>query len=164
MKNIFKLLMLLVITLSATSCSDEEVAVETLDIIPANLHGKWKLEELNGAAIPETNYIYLDFHYNGTFKLYQNHDTMNPRYITGTYNLVNNPKIGAVISGAYDFGNGKWNNEYIITDMLKSGSMIWTVRDDKAENKADLEVQKFVRIDEIPQDVLEAGKYDQNED
>ena len=142
-KNIFKILMLFVISLVTVSCSDDDSVVEELEIIPANLHGKWKLQELNGAELPEGNFIYIDFHYNGKFKLYQNHDSMDTRCITGKYSLKKDPQIGTIISGIYDFGNGAWSNKYIITDLLKSGSMVWTVQDGE-------EVSKYVKVDSIP--------------
>lgn len=155
-KNIIRTLMLFVVSLMTLACSDDETPVQKLEVIPANLHGQWKLQELNGAELPEGSFIYIDFHYNGNFKLYQNHDSMETRYITGKYTIKKDAILGDIISGSYDFGNGLWNNEYIITDLLETGSMIWTVKDGE-------EVSKYVKVDEIPADILEAGK-DKQED
>ena len=39
-------------------------------------------------------------------------------HITGHFSLENDPYLGYIISGEYDFGNGDWNNDYIVTDLL----------------------------------------------
>ena len=36
------------------------------------------------------------------------------------FSIENDPYLGYVISGEYDFGNGDWNNDYIVTDLLES--------------------------------------------
>ena len=152
MKNgIVKVLMLLVISLMTVSCSDDEIPVQTLEVIPVNLHGTWKLQELNGTELPEGFYVYIDFNRKGSFKLYQNNDSMYPRCITGSFTIEEDERIGSVISGVYDFEQGAWNNEYIVTDLLESGSMVWTAKDGD-------EVSKYVRVDEIPSDILESTK------
>ena len=152
MKNsIVKILMLLVVSLMTVSCSDDEIPVQTLEVIPVNLHGTWKLQELNGAELPEGFYVYIDFNRKGTFKLYQNNDSMYPRCITGSFSIKKDINIGSVISGVYDYEQGSWNNDYIVTDLLETGSMIWTAKDGD-------EVSKYVRVDEIPSDILESVK------
>ena len=152
MKNsMVSILMLLVVSLMTVSCSDDEIPVATLEVIPVNLHGAWKLEELNGEKLPESFYVYIDFNRKGTFKLYQNNDSMYPRCITGSFSIEKDINIGSVISGIYDYGQGAWNNEYIVTDLLESGSMIWTAKDGD-------EVSKYIRVDEIPADILESSK------
>ena len=152
MKNsIVKILMLLVVSLMTVSCSDDEIPVQTLEVIPVNLHGTWKLQELNGAELPEGFYVYIDFNRKGTFKLYQNNDSMYPRCITGSFSIKKDINIGSVISGVYDYEQGSWNNDYIVTDLLETGSMIWTAKDGD-------EVSKYVRVDEIPSDILESAE------
>ncbi len=149
MKNgIVKVLMLLMVALMTVSCSDDEAPEPTLEVTPINLHGLWKLQELNGAELPEGIYVYIDFNRKGTFALYQNNDSMEPRHITGSFSVEKDPRIGSILRGEYDFQNGKWNNEYVVTDLLESGSMIWTV-------KGGNEVSKYVRVEEIPSDILD---------
>ena len=147
-KYILKSLMLLVVALITVSCSDDETPVQTLDVIPVNLHGVWQLQESNGAALPENVYVYIDFDRKGTYKLYQNNDSMYPRLITGKYEIEQDYYLGAVISGVYDFEQGKWNNEYVVTDLLESGSMIWTVKNGD-------EVSKYVRVEKVPQEITD---------
>lgn len=144
--SMLKMLLLLVTVCLTASCSDDETPVPTLEVIPVNLHGAWKLQELNGTELPENVYVYIDFNRKGTFKLYQNNDSMYPRCITGTFNIQHDYKLGAILSGVYDYEQGKWNNEYIVTDLLEAGSMVWTVKDGD-------EVSKYVRVDEIPSEI-----------
>ena len=145
--SLVKLLMLLIVSVISVSCSDDEIPVQTLDVNPVSIHGIWKLEELNGAALPEGMYIYIDFNRKGTFKLYQNNDSMEPRCITGEFSIEKDINLGTILSGLYDYQNGNWNNEYIVTDLLETGSMIWTV-------KNGVEVSKYVRVDSIPSEIL----------
>mgnify|MGYP000612797393 CR=1 FL=1 len=46
------------------------------------------------------------------------------------------------------FGNGDWNNDYIVTDLLESGSMIWTAKEDMGEMKV------YTRCNEVPADII----------
>ena len=70
--------------------------------------------------------------------------------------LKNDPYLGYIISGEYDFGNGDWNNDYIVTDLLESGSMIWTAKDD------DNDVSKYVRCEKVPASIIEEAKVDKD--
>lgn len=79
---------------------------------------------------------------------------MYARYITGDFSIEKDPYLGYVISGEYDFGNGEWNNDYIVTDLLEAGSMIWTAKDDAGD------VSKYVRCDEVPSKIVEEARAD----
>lgn len=149
--SMLKMLLLMVAVCTMASCSDDETPVPTLEVIPVNLHGTWKLQELNGAELPENFYVYIDFNRKGTFTLYQNNDSMYPRCITGTFNIEHDYQLGAILSGVYDFQQGEWNNKYIVTDLLETGSMIWTVKDGD-------EVSKYVRVDKIPEEITGTEK------
>jgi hypothetical protein len=85
--KIVKILMLLVISLTTFSCSEDEVLEPSLEVTPITLQGTWKLAELNGEQLPEDFYIYIEFDRKGNFEMYQKHDSMYPRYITGTYSV-----------------------------------------------------------------------------
>ena len=78
--------------------------------------------------------------------------------LNGTWQLSewNGQALAEVISGEYDFGNGDWNNDYIVTDLLESGSMIWTVKDD------DSDVNKYVRCEKVPESIIEEAKTNKN--
>ena len=136
MKNIFKLMALFAFVLCFASCDDDEkVEIPALPVTAANLNGTWQLSEWNGQALAEGTYCYITFNRRElTFEMYQ-------RY---------------VISGEYDFGNGDWNNDYIVTDLLESGSMIWTVKDD------DSDVNKYVRCEKVPESIIEEAKTNKN--
>ena len=74
---------------------------------------------------------------------------MYPVLYTGDYELEYDWRVGDVISGTYDFGLGAWEHEYVITDLYKK-SMVWTAKDDSAY------VQKFVRIEKVPAEIVNA--------
>lgn len=155
--KIVKILMLLVISLTTFSCSEDEVLEPSLEVTPITLQGTWKLAELNGEQLPEYFYIYIEFDRKGNFEMYQKHDSMYPRYITGTYSVEKDGHYGYVLSGKYDYENGDWNNEYIVTDLMQSGSMVWTV-------KEGTEVSKYVRVDKVPDEIVEEAKVDADEE
>lgn len=91
-KKIVNILMLLVISLMTFSCSEDEVVTEQpLEVNPITMQGTWKLAELNGEQLPEDFYIYVVFDRKGNFEMYQKHDSMYPRYITGTYSIERMP-------------------------------------------------------------------------
>ena len=94
-------------------------------------------------------YVVLDRRYG--FEIYQNTASMYPVLYTGTYELEYDWRIGDVISGIYDYEQGKWAHEYIITDLYKE-SMVWTAKDDASY------VQKFVSVDEVPAEIVEAAR------
>lgn len=89
--------------------------------------------------------------------MYQKFDSMYARYITGNFSIEVDPYLGSIISGDYDFGNGDWNNKYIVTDLLKSGSMIWTAKDDETD------VNKYIRCDKVPEEIIAEAKIDEDE-
>ena len=57
----------------------------------------------------------------------------------------------------YDFGNGEWNNKYIVTDLLESGSMIWTAKDNEND------VNKYIRCEKVPENIIAEAKVDKGE-
>ena len=152
MNKLVKVLTLLILPLCLVACSDEtkEEVEPTIEVNYVTLHGTWMLSEWNGNDIPEGCYMYIDFDRSEqTFIIYQKFDSMYGRKITGEFSLEKDYYKGHIISGSYDFENGDWNNEYIITDMLKSGSMIWTVDGNEQD------VCKYVRCDSIPQQIID---------
>ena len=108
MKNILKLMALFAFVLCFASCDDDEkVEIPALPVTAANLNGTWQLSEWNGQALAEGTYCYITFNRRElTFEMYQKFDSMYARYITGSFNIENDPYLGYVISGEYDFGNG----------------------------------------------------------
>ena len=140
---------------SFAACSDDdEEVLTTLEVTPANLDGTWKLVEWNGAPLQEGNYFYITFsRRDKTFKLYEKIQTGYAELKTGEFNVVKDKRYGFVLSGKYDFGKGPWNDSYIVTDLLPTGSMIWT----SVANPAD--VQKFEKCIKVPGQIEEeAGK------
>ena len=149
--NIFRVIMLWLFSIIVFSCSNEEEVEPSLEVSPITIQGTWKLAELNNSALPEEFYVYITFDREGKYTMYQKHDSMYPRCITGSYVIEKDYFLGYIISGEYDFGNGEWNNEYIVTDLLQSGSMVWTVKNGE-------EVTKYVRCDAVPQEIIDEAK------
>ncbi len=148
MKKLTSLLMLLAVALF-TACEKDEIIEPTLEVKSHNLDGVWKLETRNGKQLAEGTYIYLVLDREYTFELYQINSSMYPVLYTGDYKLEYDWRVGDVVSGTYNYGQGDWSNEYIITKLYKE-SMTWTA---KGENG---EVQKFIRIDKVPAEIIEA--------
>ena len=159
MKNIFRLMTLFSCLFFLAACDEEEMVISTLDVTPANLNGTWELAEWNGASLDEGTYCYITFNRKEqTFEMYQKFDSMYARYITGRFKIENDPYLGFVINGVYDYDNGDWNNEYIVTDLLESGSMVWTAKDDKND------VNKYVRCEKVPEEIVAEAKIYKDEE
>ncbi len=164
MKKIVKmaaaLLPALTIMLGLTACNkDKTDTVESLDVTYANLNGTWRLSSWEGGVMGATKsaenvtptgdtYCYITFdRREHTFVMYQNFDSMYARRITGSFSLTTDDYLGEVVSGKYDWDNGEWNHDYIITNLL-SDSMVWTATDDP------LDVCLYVRVDEVPEEIV----------
>ena len=158
MKNIFNLMALFAFLCCFSACDDDEAVIPTLAVTPANLNGTWELAEWNGQPLAEGTYCYVTFdRKEQTFEMYQKFDSMYARHITGSFSIEEDPYLGSVISGVYDFGNGDWNNEYIVTDLLETGSMVWTAKDNEND------VNKYVRCETVPEDIIAEAKVDKDE-
>lgn len=152
MKTLFRMMALFMLLIGFTACEDDEETVSTLEVNYANLNGTWQLAEWNGKPLAEGTYCYITFvRKDKTYKLYQKFDSMYARCVTGTFTVENDDYLGYIISGDYDL-KGEWANSYIVTDLLPSGSMIWTVKDDYND------VSKYVRCDGVPSNILEEAK------
>lgn len=149
MKKIATLLMTLFMV-SFTACDKQiDTTIPTLKVTPYNLEGTWRLAEWNGAPLAEGTYVYIVIDRDLTFDMYQNTNSMYAELLTGTYKLEEDWRVGFVISGTYDPELGAWNHEYVISELYRE-SMTWTAKGDAGE------VQKFVRIDEVPDDIVES--------
>ena len=143
-------LILVAVMAIMTACEKEEMPIPTLEVNYINLDGAWQLTEWRGAPLAEGAWLYIELdRKEHTFKIYDNISTMYPHLSTGTFELTNDWRVGDIISGAYDYGNGAWSYEYIVTDLYKE-SMTWTAKADAAEQ------QKLVRVDEVPAEIVEA--------
>lgn len=154
MKTIFKLMTLFLLFVGFTACSDDdEPVVEQLEVTPANLNGTWKLVEWNGEALSDDCYCYITFsRKDRTYKMYDKFSSMYPTLKTGSFDITVERNLGYVISGNYDFGNGTWANKYIVSDLLATVTMVWTVKDNAND------VQKFERCDKVPSEIVDEAR------
>ncbi len=152
-KNIFRAILLLVIALNLTACSDDDdEKVETIAFTSTTVHGTWQLVSWNGEALTGGLYCYIDFDRNyNTYKMYQNFDSMYARCITGSFSIEKDKYLGDVISGKYDFDMGAWNHDYIVTN-FDNQTMTWTEEDNSSE------VCVYQRCDEIPEDIISQAR------
>ena len=150
--NTFKKIMtaaLVALSFLAVSCDRNDTSEPQeiyLDVNANNISGKWELVEWNGNALTAGTYVFMEIVRNDrTFKIYQNLDSFNdvPHVVTGSYNIVTDPELGAIIRGNYDYDAGDWAHRYIIKD-LTSEKMTWIAKDDPTF------VQKYVRVESIP--------------
>lgn len=139
--------MLLAVVLFA-ACEETIETPETLQVTPYNLDGVWKLNTVDGNSLADGTYVYLVLDRKSTYELYQNTSSMYPVLYTGDYVLEYDWRVGDVISGTYDYEQGAWSHEYVITDLYEE-SMTWTATDTT-------EVQKFVRVAEVPAEIVNA--------
>lgn len=140
--------MLLAVVLFA-ACDKTIETPETLEVKPYNLEGTWVLAELSGNALADSAYVYLVIDRGYTYEIYENTASMYPVLFTGKYELEYDWRVGDVISGTYDYDLGAWAHEYVITELYEK-SMTWTAKDDASY------VQKFVRVDAVPAEIVEA--------
>ena len=140
--------MLLAVVLFA-ACDKTIETLETLEVKPYNLEGTWVLAELSGDALADSAYVYLVIDRGYTYEIYENTASMYPVLFTGKYELEYDWRVGDVISGTYDYDLGAWAHEYVITELYEK-SMTWTAKDDASY------VQKFVRVDAVPAEIVEA--------
>ena len=140
---------LALMTFALISCDNNDMvqpAPELLEVNTNNISGKWELVEWNGSPLADGTYVFIELVRNDkTYTLYQNLDSFAdvPHVITGSYNLMTDPELGAIIRGSYDHDNGDWAHRYIITDLYEN-EMFWVAKDDPTFS------QKFVRVDSIP--------------
>ena len=157
MRILFRIIPLCMLLLGFVACDDEDEAkVETLEVTPANLNGTWQLVEWNGESLAEGTYCYITFvRRDKTFQMYQKFDSMYARFFSGTFEIEKDDDLGYIVSGKYDYSlGGRWNNSYVVTDLLPSGSMLWSVKDDMGD------VSKYVRCDGVPSDIVEETEVD----
>lgn len=155
MKNIFKIIAVFAFIFSFSSCKDDAPGNEHLEVTPANLDGVWQLSEWCGSPLTDGTYCYVVFHRKDrTFEIYQKFDSMYARHITGVFSIENDPYKGYIVSGMYDYGNGEWNNDYIVTLFTENTSMSWVNEDDGTD------VSTYVRCEKVPEDIIKETSYE----
>ena len=150
MKTFLKTIALMLVLTGVFSCSPEEdLTPQSLEVTPNNISGIWKLADVNGKALPEGLYCYIQFvRKDRTFTMYQKFDSMYPRRLTGLFDITKDDYKGYILGGKYDNGVGDWNNSYVVTSLYEE-SMQLTV---DAENG---DVCNYVRCNEVPVEILD---------
>ena len=150
MKTFLKTIALMLVLTGVFSCSPEEdLTPQSLEVTPNNISGIWKLADVNGKALPEGLYCYIQFvRKDRTFTMYQKFDSMYPRCLTGSFLITKDEYKGYILDGKYDYGTGDWNNSYIVTSLFEE-SMLLTVDGENGE------VCKYVRCSGVPADITD---------
>ena len=133
----------------AVSCEETEPVNPFKDVTANNIAGTWQLVERCGELLMDGTYVYVDFvRKEKKFTIYQNIDSIKdvPHVITGIFNILQDDLRGEVICGKYDYDGGNWAHDYEVNE-LTDDSMIWVATDDPSY------VQKYVRIDNIPENI-----------
>ena len=150
MKRFLKTIALMLVLTGVFSCSlEEDLTPQSLEVTPNNISGVWKLADVNGQALPEGVYCYIEFvRRDRTFTMYQKFDSMYPRCLTGSFSITKDEYKGYILDGKYDYGTGDWNNSYIVTSLFEE-SMLLTVDGENGE------VCKYVRCSGVPADITD---------
>lgn len=150
MKTFLKTIALMLVLTGVFSCSPEEdLTPQSLEVTPNNISGIWKLADVNGKALPEGLYCYIQFvRKDRTFTMYQKFDSMYPRRLTGLFDISKDEYKGYILGGKYDNGVGDWNNSYVVTSLYEESIQL-TV---DAENG---DVCNYVRCNEVPAEILD---------
>lgn len=154
MKAIFKMMALLMLTLTAGACNDDDIKfVPTMpEVTNATLAGNWKLSELNGMLVSEDAYVYMQFvRHDQTFVIYDKMGSMYTHKMTGKYTYETDEYGVTTLSGRYDhqLDDNRWNHDYIIKELQPGITMTLTVKGDESET------QKYIYVDAIPDSVLD---------
>ena len=118
--------------------------------------GIWKLKSWTGEAqnpdgtsytFSDVVYVYVELHEDNTYALYQNVSAVGAVKFTGSYSLE-----ASTIRGFYSTSAGSkaWSDSYEIGN-LSGSAMTWTA------SQAAGDVQQFVRVETVPQEVLDAS-------
>ena len=150
MKTFLKTIAFMLVLTGVFACSpDEELTPQSLDVTPNNISGVWKLADVNGEALPEGVYCYMEFvRRDRTFTIYQKFDSMYPRRLTGSFEITKDEYKGYILSGKYDYGTGNWNNSYIVSSLFEN-FMVLTVDGENGE------MCKYVRCNEVPAEIVD---------
>ena len=148
MKNIINktLVMLSAVLLFATSCTKEDVeTVQYLEVNASNIHGNWQLETINGTAVKDGSFFYINFNRSGQkFKIWDGMRTVPSSYdySEGTFDFFTKPELGTYIRGI-DSVKEEWGDLYVIKNLTKN-SMTWVGVNDPTF------IQTFIRVSKIP--------------
>ena len=150
MKTFLKTIAFMLVLTGVFACSpDEDLTPQSLDVTPNNISGVWKLADVNGEALPEGVYCYMEFvRRDRTFTIYQKFDSMYPRRLTGSFEITKDEYKGYILSGKYDYGTGNWNNSYIVSSLFEN-FMVLTVDGENGE------MCKYVRCNEVPAEIVD---------
>ena len=135
----------MILTVSCSKVNPTDETEVLLDVNASNLHGNWQLEAINGAAVEEGTYFYINFNRSGEeFKIWENLTSIpsSYNYSEGTFALYTEPETGTYIRGI-DNVKEEWSDTYVIKDLTKD-TMTWVGMNDPTF------VQVFTRVDKVP--------------
>lgn len=120
------------------ACDDDKTVNPNpqLEVTPNNLAGGWELVSYdNGATLPEGCYVQIEFERKEcTYILRQNTESFSEQVLTGSFNILTEPELGAILVGNYDYKGGEWAHRYIVTS-LTAQEMMWEAKDDRSQRQ-----------------------------
>lgn len=124
-----------------TERNDKPVAAVTYYL----MNGSWQLTELNGDALAEETYMYVEFNRTEhSFDIFTNIGSMYGRHTTGIFVIEQDEYENYILSGSYDNGVGDWNDSYRVEAAEGGEKMLW-------QGKTTNEYMAFERIESIPE-------------
>ena len=152
--SIFRWTALLAFCCICTACGGSDDTPPVLST--EHVAGIWKLKSWTGEAqnpdgtsytFSDVVYVYVELHEDNTYALYQNVSAVGAVKFTGSYSLE-----ASTIRGFYSTSAGSkaWSDSYEIGN-LSGSAMTWTA------SHAAGDVQQFVRVETVPQEVLDAS-------
>ncbi len=152
--KIFRWTILLTLCCICGACGGGDNTTPT-DLTAKDVAGIWRLKSWTGEAqnpdgtsytFTDVIYVYVTLNENNSYALYQNVSAIGAVKFTGSYSLD-----GTTIHGFYSTSAGSkaWSDSYAIGN-LSSSAMTWTA------SHAAGDVQEFVRVNEVPQEVIDA--------
>ncbi len=144
--------LLLFVLVLCGSCKKKETEAPALTY--NDINGTWQLKSWTGEAnnpdgtsytFNDIIYVYVVLNADQTFELYQNVSALGAAKLTGSFTLD-----GSTIHGSYKTATGTtfWSDAYTISNFSTTG-MTWTA------SHASGDVQQYVRVDAVPQEVID---------
>ncbi len=148
MKHLKSIIAVALLSLTACAGDESEPIIPELVINSRNIEGVWKLESIDNTTLDDEQYLYIEFEReNLTYDMYENFDSKYSTQTVGEFFISKDEDSRTYIDGNYSANFGeKWGEHYYIEDFTLE-TMAW-------RGAASGEVQRFLRVEQIPEDIV----------